>query len=78
LVLGGGREKKEDAIDPAVGLVLHKKVGDPVHAAEPLCTIRYNSDGRLREARRLLEHAYLIAEQPPREGRPLVHRVISG
>ena len=78
LVLGGGREKKEDAIDPAVGLVLHKKVGDPVHAGEPLCTIRYNSDGRLREARRLLEHAYLIAEQPPREGRPLVHRVISG
>ena len=30
LVLGGGREKKEDMIDPAVGLVLHKKVGDPV------------------------------------------------
>jgi len=78
LVLGGGREKKEDAIDPAVGLVLHKKVGDPVHAGEPLCTIRYNSDGRLRDARRLLEQAYRIAEQPPREGRPLVHRVISG
>ena len=78
LVLGGGREKKEDAIDPAVGLVLHKKVGDPVHAGEPLCTIRYNSDARLREARRLLEQAYRIAEQPPRDGRPLVHRVISG
>ena len=29
LMLGGGREKKEDLIDPAVGLVLHKKVGDP-------------------------------------------------
>ena len=78
LVLGGGREKKEDAIDPAVGLVLHKKVGDPVHAGEPLCTIRYNSDARLRDVRRLLEQAYRIAEQPPREVRPLVHRVISG
>ena len=78
LVLGGGREKKEDAIDPAVGLVLHKKVGDPVHAGEPLCTIRYNSDARLRDVRRLLEQAYRIAEQPPLEVRPLVHRVISG
>jgi len=78
LVLGGGREKKEDAIDPAVGLVLHKKVGDPVHAGEPLCTIRYNADARLRDVRRLLEQAYRIAEQPPREVRPLVHRVISG
>ena len=34
LVLGGGREKKEDVIDPAVGLVLHKKVGDPVQKGE--------------------------------------------
>ena len=50
LVLGGGREKKEDVIDPAVGLVLHKKVGDPVTKGEALCTILYNSDARLGSA----------------------------
>ncbi len=78
LVLGGGREKKEDVIDPAVGLVLHKKVGDPVRAGEPLCTLHYNSDARLANARNLIEQAYRIAEKPPAVRRPLVHRVISG
>ncbi len=77
LVLGGGREKKEDVIDPAVGLVLHKKVADPVRAGEPLCTIHYNSDARLADARNLLQQAYRIAEKPPAVRRPLIHRVIS-
>jgi thymidine phosphorylase len=77
-VLGGGREKKEDLIDPAVGLILHKKVGDPVRQGEPLCTIRYNSDARLADARNLLQEAYRVAEKPPGAKRPLIHRVISG
>jgi pyrimidine-nucleoside phosphorylase len=78
LVLGGGREKKEDLIDPAVGLILHKKVGDPVRQGEPLCTIRYNSDARLADARNLLQEAYRVAEKPPGAKRPLIHRIISG
>jgi pyrimidine-nucleoside phosphorylase len=77
LVLGGGREKKEDSIDPAVGLVLHKKVGDPVRQDEPICTVHYNSDARLKDAQGLLRQAYRIAERPPALGRPLIHRVIS-
>jgi pyrimidine-nucleoside phosphorylase len=78
LVLGGGREKKEDTIDPAVGLVLHKKVGDRVQKGEPLCTIHYNSDARLGTAQNLLQQAYRIADKPPAVRRPLIHRVISG
>jgi pyrimidine-nucleoside phosphorylase len=78
LVLGGGREKKEDVIDPAVGLVLHKKVADRVQEGELLCTIHYNSDARLNDARSLLQQAYHIAEKPPATRRPLIHRVISG
>jgi len=76
LVLGGGRERKEDVIDPAVGLVLHKKVGNPVRKGEPLCTIHYNSDARLSEARALLEQSYRITEKPPATRRPLIHRII--
>jgi pyrimidine-nucleoside phosphorylase len=78
LVLGGGREKKEDTIDPAVGLVLHKKVGDPVQKGEPFCTVHYNSDTRLSSAQSLLQQAYRIAEKPPVVRRPLIHRVIAG
>ena len=76
VVLGGGREKKEDSIDHAVGLVFHKKVGDSVKQHEPLCTIHYNSEGRLSEARRLIEQSYRIESSAPRQRRPLVHRVI--
>jgi pyrimidine-nucleoside phosphorylase len=77
-VLGGGRERKEDTIDPAVGLILHKKVGDRVAAGEPIGTIHYNSDARLDEARRLLELSYRIEPEPPRRLRPLVHGLIGG
>ena len=76
MVLGGGREKKEDAIDPAVGLVFHKRLGDPVQPGEPLVTLHYNSDARLEEARRLVETAYRIEPQPPKDVPPLLHRVI--
>jgi len=76
VVLGGGREKREDSIDPAVGLVFHKKVGDAVRRGEPLCTIHYNSEARLAEARRLVEESYRIEPSAPRQPRPLVHRVI--
>ena len=76
VVLGGGREKKEDSVDPAVGIVLHKKVGDRVGAGEPLCTIHYNSEARAARARQLLQESYCVADAPPGHVRPLVHRVI--
>jgi thymidine phosphorylase len=78
VVLGGGREKKEDSVDPAVGLVFHKKIGDRVARGEPLCTLHYNFDARLEEARHLVETAYIISPQPPAAGRALVGRVIGG
>ena len=78
VVLGGGREKKEDSVDPAVGLVFHKRIGDRIVRGEPLCTLHYNSDARLEEARRLVETAYIISAKPPAAGRALVGRVIGG
>ncbi len=74
-VLGGGREKKEDAIDPAVGLEFHRRLGDRVERGAPLATLHYNSDARLAEARQLVESSYRIAPAPPAP-RPLVHKVI--
>jgi pyrimidine-nucleoside phosphorylase/thymidine phosphorylase len=78
VILGGGREKKEDSVDPAVGIVLHKKVGDPVGAKEPLATIHYNSDSRAARAKQIVQQSYHISGAPPAEARPLVHRVIKG
>ena len=75
VVLGGGREKKEDSVDPAVGIVLHRKVGDRVVAGEPLCTVHFNSAAKAAAAVQLLTGSYRIAEVAPQK-RALVHRVI--
>jgi pyrimidine-nucleoside phosphorylase/thymidine phosphorylase len=75
VILGGGRERKEDSVDPAVGIVLHKKVGDRVSAQEQLATIHYNSESRGERARRLITESILIGEAAPLK-RALIHRVI--
>jgi pyrimidine-nucleoside phosphorylase len=76
VILGGGREKKEDSVDPSVGIVLHKKVGDLVSSGEALATIHYNSESRAENAKRLLDQSYQIADSVAAEKRPLIHRVI--
>ena len=75
MLLGGGREKKEDSIDPAAGIVLHKKTGDRVSAGETLYTLMYNSQARAARARVLIEQSYRIVDSPP-PSRKLVRRVI--
>lgn len=75
VLLGGGRERKEDSVDPAVGIVVHKKIGDKVARGEPLCTIRCHSDAQAARAKKLLEESYEIADAPPSQ-KILVHRVI--
>ncbi len=76
VVLGGGRELKEDKIDPAVGIEFHKRIGDPVKLGEPMCTLHYNSDARLPEAGILAESAYVIEQEKPAALPPLIYRVI--
>ncbi len=78
VILGGGREKKEDAVDPTVGIVLHRKLGDAVAAGESLCTVHANSETRAARAIELLLQSFRITETPPAENRRLVHRVIRG
>jgi pyrimidine-nucleoside phosphorylase len=75
-ILGGGREKKEDAIDHAVGLKFHKRIGDRVEKGEPLATISYNADTRLAEARALIAENYFVSPEAPREKRPLIRRIL--
>ncbi len=76
VILGGGRERKEDSVDPAVGIVVHKKIGDKVSIGEPLCTIHCHSDAQAARAKQLLEESYQIAPAPPAHRASLVHRAI--
>jgi thymidine phosphorylase len=75
MVLGAGRETVDSAIDPAVGLVLHKKTGNPVAAGEPLATLHVNDPARLEDATEMVRSAIRIGAQPP-PAAPLVRLVI--
>jgi thymidine phosphorylase len=76
VILGGGRERKEDSVDPAVGIEVHKKIGDEVVADEALCTIHCHSDAQGARAKKLLEDCYRIEDAPPAHVPALIHRVI--
>ena len=73
--LGGGREKKEDAIDHGVGLLFHKRIGDRVAQGEPLATIGYNADARLAEAKTMIAASFIIGQEAPTK-KPLVRRIL--
>jgi pyrimidine-nucleoside phosphorylase/thymidine phosphorylase len=49
VALGAGRARVEDRVDPAVGLVIHRKLGDRVEAGEPLCTVHEGARSERRE-----------------------------
>ena len=63
LLLGGGRETKESAIDLTVGLVLNKKRGDAVQKGDVLATIHANDKEKLAEAKDRLRKAYIIVDR---------------
>lgn len=75
VMLGGGREKKGDPIDYAVGIVHHKKVGDWVEEGEPLLAIHASDEGKLAEARGRLLSAIGWSEEPVTPP-PHTHKII--
>lgn len=62
--LGAGRQAKEDAIDPGVGITLHAKVGDAVTEGDPVATVRYNTEDQLNACLPVLESAWVLSETP--------------
>lgn len=64
LLLGAGRATKEDAIDFAAGIMLHKKTGDFVQAGEAFATLYTNKTDALDEAGEVLQEATAWSQQP--------------
>src|SRR5690554_4271702 len=62
--LGAGRRRKEDTIDPAVGLVMDAKRGQKVEPGQPVVTIHYNDDRELEKVKTMLREAIVIGEEP--------------
>lgn len=63
VALGAGRTKKEDTIDPIVGIVLKKKIGDKVESGEVLAYIHASNEEKGKEAVQKVLNSYLITEE---------------
>jgi pyrimidine-nucleoside phosphorylase len=74
-MIGAGRDKKEDAIDPAVGIILEVKTGEKVDAGSVLCRLYYTREDRVEEAAEMVEDAFRISAQKPDE-RELILEVV--
>lgn len=73
-LLGAGRDKKEDAIDYSVGIVLNKKIGDKVETGELLATLHSNSE-QILEAHKMVQNAFEISEAPVQK-EPLIYKIV--
>lgn len=76
LLLGAGRLRKDELIDPAVGIVLNKKLGDAVFQGETLAVLHVNSEENLSEVVKRVEGAFVISAERP-ELPPLIYDLIS-
>ncbi|OQP04450.1 pyrimidine-nucleoside phosphorylase [Geobacillus sp. 44B] len=75
MLLGAGRATKESTIDLSVGLVLRKKVGDPVKKGESLATIHSNTEN-IEEVKEKLQKNIRISPTPVRKP-TLIYETIS-
>ena len=74
MMLGAGRKTKEDAIDYAVGIKLHKKVGDAVQEGDTLLTI-YSNQKDIEDVIERIEQSITIGESG--EEPVLIHEMIT-
>lgn len=72
VLLGAGRIKKEDSIDFAAGIIMHKKLGDAVKAGEPICTLYADDDTLFAAAEEMYVGGLTIGAEKP-EVPPLIY-----
>jgi pyrimidine-nucleoside phosphorylase/thymidine phosphorylase len=74
-MIGAGRDRKEDVVDHAVGVILEVKVGQRIDAGGVLCRLYYTKDEKVEEAAQLIEDAFRISTHEPEE-RELILEVV--
>ena len=74
-ILGAGRKTKDDAIDYAAGITLHRKPGDHVKTGEELAVLYTNDEKTLAPAKALLLDALTWGEEAPAP-QPLILGVV--
>jgi pyrimidine-nucleoside phosphorylase len=65
VTLGAGRQVKGEAIDPAVGFMLRRKIGDPVRRGEALLDIHARTPDRAAQVRDAVAAAFVVQATAP-------------
>lgn len=74
MLLGAGRKKKEDPIDPAAGITLISKMGDKVSKGDIICQLRTNLD-EIDDAMEKVKGAFVIKDEKPKTN-PFIYNII--
>ena len=74
-MIGASRNRRDDKIDPAVGVILEVKVGQKVDAGSVLCRIYYTGEEHVEEAAEVVEDAFRVSTHAPEE-RDLILEVV--
>jgi pyrimidine-nucleoside phosphorylase len=77
VALGAGRDRVDEGVDPAVGVMVLAAPGQKVAAGEPVLELHYRDRPRLDAALPLAERAIVIGDAPPAQ-RPLIRGEVSG
>lgn len=75
VILGAGREKKGDPIDPSAGIVLKKKTGDYVKKGEPLAVFYTDDEGKIEEAKQEFLDAFTFGNERT-QPQKLIYKII--
>ena len=77
VMLGAGREKKEDNIDYSAGILMRKNVGDFVKKGDSIATLLANREELFVDAEKKLNNAVTISSEPPKHVPHILARVSS-
>lgn len=75
VILGAGRECKEDSIDFSAGIVIYKKTGDKIQKGERIAVLLTNKKEALEDAEMMYREAFCVLEEKPKS-QPLIYKII--
>jgi len=77
MLVGAGRQKASDQIDPAVGITMLKRIGDPVRVGEPVAVLHHNGSPAADESVLMAANAFEYSAKPPRPSVLVLDRIQS-
>ena len=75
VILGAGREKKDDVIDMTAGIILNKKTGDKIKKGDIIATLYTNNESTIKSAKEKILSAIEFSEEKPKEI-PLIYEIV--